>query len=840
MPAEAPALTKDEILSRQPANPIHTRNKTLSSSGSEQAGHSPPPSLYRSQSTEPAVGYGNHQAQNPVRNRNKKKNANSSGLSYLKERVSNRFLSKMSSDTGAASGNNHGKSRRQTPDKVFDIAKKTVRIELHSLFLTFETPADEDHSSHVRHRTGRGPGFTSLWAPLYTPFELEFQLFHQKVVLNDVRRSAQVGCIMSFLFLVQSVIDALKQAQDYKAWTIPSLAMFILCSIALPVVYQSSTYLTQNYRLQRITVIFVVLIACANTVRYIMNPDHPEMFLFWSAMVHPFFLGIMAAGVGLTFPFFFAGALVFTALHIFSIYYLRALYLRWPDHTESFMQRNCPDADQDRFCNGMVVDLQMWAFDVAALVLFSFVNRLQDMKSRSHFIQLRRLNQLEAPRVQLGVDWGHCERVAQVCGASIVARGLTTLTTPFKWRALPFEIEANALVRGDKVGTGSSGDVFAGWFGRTPVAIKKIAYNSMDVEAGGGPEAMFAEAKGEAEILSKLRHENIVKFYGICAEENHLCVITQLCAGSLRDLIYRKADKKQKDVNAAGNQGKEHPQQFGKEGVQAVLLTPAWRETVQRYLQQIARGVSYLHSKNIIHRDLKPGNVLLDKTGPNGICKICDFGQSRNFQFFDDNQWDPQGSAEVELELQLENIGTPLFAAPELQSDDVKSRYSPKLDAYSYGIIIYALTMRARPYHEARQNRHSTVHSDTVSSVSTYRLLEEIVLKGRRPAVPESFGFPPALQDLMERCWATDPKDRPLFDEICVLVNRPSLMSSSTEPVSNSSNNSHSNNSRASSHNNSGGGSTRGGDREGNGNSKGLSSSALTTAATTAGLEYSA
>ena len=44
-------------------------------------------------------------------------------------------------------------------------------------------------------------------------------------------------------------------------------------------------------------------------------------------------------------------------------------------------------------------------------------------------------------------------------------------------------------------------------------------------------------------------------------------------------------------------------------------------------MQQLLRGVHYLHSAHIIHRDLKPANILLNTS--NCQLKICDFGLAR-------------------------------------------------------------------------------------------------------------------------------------------------------------------------------------------------------------------
>jgi len=42
----------------------------------------------------------------------------------------------------------------------------------------------------------------------------------------------------------------------------------------------------------------------------------------------------------------------------------------------------------------------------------------------------------------------------------------------------------------------------------------------------------------------------------------------------------------------------------------------------------------------------------------------------------------------------------------------------------------------------------------------------EGVVGGNRPSL-EGYSMPPVLKELIQRCWATDPKERPNFAEIC-------------------------------------------------------------------------
>lgn len=49
--------------------------------------------------------------------------------------------------------------------------------------------------------------------------------------------------------------------------------------------------------------------------------------------------------------------------------------------------------------------------------------------------------------------------------------------------------------------------------------------------------------KHEINVLKQLRHENIVRFVGVCTSVRHLCIVTELCEnGDLYDYM-RKVRK---------------------------------------------------------------------------------------------------------------------------------------------------------------------------------------------------------------------------------------------------------------------------------------------------------
>ncbi|KAL0327464.1 UNVERIFIED_CONTAM: U-box domain-containing protein 34 [Sesamum angustifolium] len=154
------------------------------------------------------------------------------------------------------------------------------------------------------------------------------------------------------------------------------------------------------------------------------------------------------------------------------------------------------------------------------------------------------------------------------------------------------EIEAatNKFSRSFKIGEGGYGPVFKGKLDHTRVAVKVLR-----PDAAQGRK----QFQQEVEVLSFMRHPNMVLLMGACPEYGIL-VYEYMNNGSLEDRLFRK--------------GNTPPIPWGIRFKIAV---------------DIATGLLFLHQAKpepLVHRDLKPANILLDR---NYTCKISDVGLAR-------------------------------------------------------------------------------------------------------------------------------------------------------------------------------------------------------------------
>ncbi|XP_076012996.1 serine/threonine-protein kinase Nek4 [Genypterus blacodes] len=150
-------------------------------------------------------------------------------------------------------------------------------------------------------------------------------------------------------------------------------------------------------------------------------------------------------------------------------------------------------------------------------------------------------------------------------------------------------------------------------------------------------------AEQEAQLLSQLRHPNIVTYRESWeGDDCQLYIVMGFCEGG--DLYHRLKQQK----------GELLPE----------------RQVVEWFVQ-IAMALQYLHERNILHRDLKTQNIFLTKTN---IIKVGDLGIARVLE----NQNDMASTL----------IGTPYYMSPELFSN---KPYNYKSDVWALGCCVYEM-----------------------------------------------------------------------------------------------------------------------------------------------------
>ena len=148
----------------------------------------------------------------------------------------------------------------------------------------------------------------------------------------------------------------------------------------------------------------------------------------------------------------------------------------------------------------------------------------------------------------------------------------------------------------------------------------------------------------EANILSTINNENIVKYYESFIENDTFNIVMEYCEGS--DL--------QKYIN-------EHKKNN----------TKIDEKQIYKFIKDICNGLIDIHSKKLIHRDLKPANIFLTKDLK---IKIGDFGLARQLNSYN--------------EYAKTLCGTYVYMAPEIINGE---KYNYKVDSWSVGCIIYEL-----------------------------------------------------------------------------------------------------------------------------------------------------
>uniref|UniRef100_A0A8D3C0D2 Guanylate cyclase n=1 Tax=Scophthalmus maximus TaxID=52904 RepID=A0A8D3C0D2_SCOMX len=227
------------------------------------------------------------------------------------------------------------------------------------------------------------------------------------------------------------------------------------------------------------------------------------------------------------------------------------------------------------------------------------------------------------------------------------------------------------------------------------------------------------------EVLFELKHmrdvqnEHLTRFIGASVDPPNICIITEYCPrGSLQDILENDS------------------------------ITLDWMFKYS-LINDIVKGMVFLHNSVILsHGKLKSSNCVVDNRF---VLKITDYGLS-SFRFDGDSGTDAHAY-----------YAQRLWMSPELlRSEAPPPQGTQKGDVYSFGIILQEVALRRGAFF---------LDGDPLSAKE---IVDRVVLGEwpcLRPSVdPQSHS--PELGQLMQRCWAEEPTERPEFSHIQLLLRK--------------------------------------------------------------------
>ncbi|XP_037573883.1 atrial natriuretic peptide receptor 1 [Dermacentor silvarum] len=245
----------------------------------------------------------------------------------------------------------------------------------------------------------------------------------------------------------------------------------------------------------------------------------------------------------------------------------------------------------------------------------------------------------------------------------------------------------------------------------TLVAIKPLNKARIDIT-----RSLLLELK----YMKDLQHDHIVRFIGACIDPPHCCLVKEYCPkGSLQDILENEEIK----------------------------LDWMFRFSL---MHDLVKGMAYLHNSEIhSHGNLKSSNCVVDSRF---VLKITDFGL-HNLRAYDEN----------ENEDTYAYWRRKLWTAPELlRSPEAPVNGTQKGDIYSFAIISHEIAVRQGVFYLGNID------------MSPKEIVEQVISESKplfRPVFDE-VDCPDEVRQLITKCWAGDPNERPDFQALKPLIRK--------------------------------------------------------------------
>jgi eukaryotic-like serine/threonine-protein kinase len=206
----------------------------------------------------------------------------------------------------------------------------------------------------------------------------------------------------------------------------------------------------------------------------------------------------------------------------------------------------------------------------------------------------------------------------------------------------------------------------------------------------------------EAQILAKLRHRYITRFYEFINNDTGAVLVMEFVEGTPVDVLL--AERGALPIS------------------EAISIA-----------QCLLEAMVYAHGKGIIHRDIKPANLIREKSGP---VKVTDFGIGK----IKDNAQTPGQTVLTKSGFLL---GTPHYMSPE-QIREPKDA-GVKADVYSAGVVLYEMVTGQLPFNSRSLPKliDAIYRGDKPAPSSVRpeidRDLEAIVIKAMQPRMENRY-----------------------------------------------------------------------------------------------------
>jgi serine/threonine protein kinase len=273
-----------------------------------------------------------------------------------------------------------------------------------------------------------------------------------------------------------------------------------------------------------------------------------------------------------------------------------------------------------------------------------------------------------------------------------------------------------------EIGEGGMSHVYVGTTQAATDLLPKgfpVVLKVMSDELAGDATARKRFIK-EAQILSKLRHRYITRFYEFINNDSGAVLVMEFVEGTPVDLLLTERG--------------------------ALALSDAVVVT-----QCLLEALVYAHGKGITHRDIKPANLIREK---GGVVKVTDFGIAKIRE-------GGGTSGQTVLTKSGFLLGTPHYMSPE-QIREPKDA-GAKSDIYSSGVVLYEMLTGSLPFNSRSLPKLiDAIYRGEKQPPSALRPeidkeLEAIVVKAMHPRMDQRFETAREFFEALEEYNARQP-----------------------------------------------------------------------------------